>query len=89
MARRTTEEQPAVYRAVITWSYPEILPGHRFYPEGRPAVTRVEHFGPYTTKSPATATVSRLMNEAAQWHAGRTVEGHVERGTVTWEKVEN
>lgn len=83
MPRRMSEDQGA-YRAVITMTWEP----SETDPQGRTDTTIL---GPYATRAPARAAVTRAENKAAdryRWGRGGncTVDGHVEQATA-WEKV--
>lgn len=46
--------------------------------------TRTEYFGPYRTKGPANAAITKAVTG---WYKDRIVSAVVEEGTIIWEEV--
>jgi len=90
MGRLMHGDEAVAYRAVITTTHPAD-------PESEYESDRTEHVytsyaGPYGTKGAARAAITRTKREAT-WRGSwrRTtpvVTGHVERSSITWERID-
>lgn len=91
MARRISKDSMAVYRAIITIHHPA-RPAweHDLWPrEAQPAWDDTYAVGPYTTKGPAAAAITAARHDPYASGTGVVEEKtFVERGEITWKKVE-
>lgn len=83
MARQYAGDDQEMYRAVVTTT--SVV-------DGREPRVYSEVLGPYNSKGVAKAMVTWTKNDADRTtrysdNEVRTVEGHVEKANVTWERV--
>ena len=85
-SRTRTYCKDQTYRAVITYYYPKweqtMLDGTKVV---HPESIRVEYIGPYSTKAPCKAAITRAMNRK-YWGRAYDVRGHIEEVTG-WVRV--
>lgn len=82
LARQMAAED-SLFRAVVTKTH--AADPDSYYEAHRVERTRTAYYGPYTSHSSAASMATRKANERGPRCI--SAEGHVEAGTVTWEKV--